>query len=50
MSKEEIYIIANYALRAIVFICVTVAAIYFKSVGVLWWYIVPLLMSITIKF
>lgn len=49
MGKDEIFIIANYAYRAVIFICVTIAAIYFKSVGVLWWYIVPLLMSINIK-
>lgn len=43
------FIVANYACRAVAFICVTVAAIYFNNAGVLWWYIVPLLMSISVK-
>lgn len=41
--------IAHCVVRAVAFICVTVAAMYFQKVSVLWWYIAPLLMELSCK-
>ena len=39
----------NAALRSVAFVCITVAAIYFESASILWWYIVPALMGLSAK-
>lgn len=39
----------NSILRVIAFICITVAAIYFGKVGILWFYLVPMFMGIEYK-
>lgn len=39
----------NSILRAIAFICITVAAIHFGKVGILWFYLVPMFMGIEYK-
>lgn len=36
----------NCILRAIAFICITVAAIHFGKIGVLWFYLGPIFMSL----
>ena len=38
--------IAHCITRAIAFVCVTIAAIYFQKASVLWWYLAPLLMEL----
>ena len=35
--------------RMVAFICITICAIYFQRVGVLWWYIVPFLMGVSFE-
>lgn len=44
MSYEK-FLICNTIVRSVAFICITFAATYFRDSGLLWWYIVPLLMS-----
>jgi hypothetical protein len=39
----------NSLLRAVAFICITIAAIQFNKVGILWFYLVPLFMGIEYK-
>ena len=39
----------NSILRAVAFICITVAAIHFGKVGILWFYLVPMFMGIEYK-
>lgn len=35
--------------RIVAFVCVTIAAICFQKVSVLWWYILPALMSCSVE-
>lgn len=37
----------NCSLRAVAFICITIAAMYFKEIGILWWYLLPAFMSLS---
>ena len=37
----------NAVLRSVAFVCITVAAIYFESAGILWWYLVPAFMGLS---
>lgn len=39
------FLICNAIVRSVAFICITLATIYFQQPSLLWWYIVPLLMS-----
>lgn len=39
----------NAVLRSVAFVCITAAAVYFKSTSILWWYIVPALMGLSTK-
>jgi len=45
MSFNTVHLF-NSILRAVAFICITVAAIHFGKVGVLWFYLVPMFMGI----
>ena len=42
-------IIGSMIARCVAFVCVTYAAIAFGNARLLWWYIVPLLMSVSLK-
>ena len=42
---SKTFLICSVIVRSIAFICITLAAIYFKRPSLLWWYVVPLLMS-----
>ena len=33
-------------IRSVAFICITFIAAYFQRVGILWWYIVPVLIAV----
>ena len=46
MDDFKIIYICNCILRAVAFICITTAAIYFLKTSLLWWYIVPALMGL----
>lgn len=35
-------LICDAIVKSVAFICITLAAIYFKQPSLLWWYIVPL--------
>ena len=37
----------NCSLRAVAFICITIAAIYFKEIDILWWYLLPAFMALS---
>lgn len=50
MSNFKVMFICNAIVRAIAFICVTVAAIQFNKIGVLWFYLIPLCMGIDYKY
>lgn len=39
----------NSILRAVAFICITVAAIHFDKASILWFYLVPMFMGIGYK-
>lgn len=39
----------NSILRVIAFICITVAAIHFGKIGILWFYLVPMFMGVEYK-
>ena len=39
----------NYICRAIAFVCITLAAMFFNSRWVLCWYLVPLFMDVSVK-
>lgn len=39
----------NSILRVIAFICITVAAIHFGKIGILWFYLVPMFMGAEYK-
>lgn len=41
--------IFNYITRTIVFICITIASIYFQKPSILWFYLLPALMGISTK-
>lgn len=49
MKSLNTLIICNFLLRCVAFICITVAAIQFDKVGVLWFYLVPFLMTVDYK-
>ena len=42
--NQKIFLICNAIVRSVVFICITLAAIYFQQPDLLWWYIILLLM------
>lgn len=37
----------NALMRSVAFVCITIAAVCFKSTAILWWYIVPALLGIS---
>ena len=39
------YFICNAIVRVAAFVCVTLAAMHFNNMHLLWWYVVPLLMG-----
>ena len=39
----------SYISRIVAFVCITVAAIYFQNASLLWWYICPMLMGVSVK-
>lgn len=41
MNNVKIVMIANTVIKSVAFICITVAAIWFKMPVLLWWYLVP---------
>lgn len=43
---NKIYI-ANYICRAVAFVCITVATIYFQKPSLLWWYLLPFFMGLS---
>ena len=43
------FLICNMIVRIVAFICITFAAVHFERASLLWWYIVPLLMSPSIS-
>ena len=43
--KIHLILICNAIVQAVAFISITAAAVLLNSPGVLWWYIVPLLMA-----
>lgn len=45
----ETFLICSTIVRSIAFICITFTATHFQNPNLLWWYIVPLLMSPVIK-
>ena len=49
MKKFEGIYMWNCILRAVAFVCITTASIYFGKVGILWFYLVPMLMGIEYK-
>lgn len=42
---KKLFLITNCIARCVAFVCITGAAIYFGKGAILFWYIVPLLMS-----
>ena len=36
---------SNVIVFSLLFICITIAAIYFQKVGILWWYVLPALIA-----
>ena len=38
--------VAEVIIFSVMVICITVSAIYFQSVGILWWYILPCVIGI----
>lgn len=46
---NKIFLICNAIVRIVAFVCITYAALYLHKPGLLWWYIVPLLMSPSIN-
>ena len=42
---NKTFLICNVVVRIVAFICITYAALYLRNPKLLWWYIVPLLMS-----
>lgn len=49
MSNFKVLFICNALVRVAAFICITVAAIFFNKVGVLWFYLVPMFMAMEYK-
>lgn len=50
MSNLKLFIICNCIAVVVAFVCVTIASMHFEKAGILWWYIVPMLMSsLTVK-
>ena len=37
----------NALLRSVAFVCITVAAVFFESTSILWWYLVPAFMGLS---
>ena len=50
-ENKAVFLIVMFAhlTRIIAFICITIAAIYFQKVSILWWYLLPALMSCSVK-
>ena len=46
MKAFQIVYMWNCLLRAVAFICITAASIYFNKIGILWFYLVPMFMGI----
>ena len=46
MKDFQIVYMWNSILRAVAFICITVAAIHFGKISILWFYLVPMFMGI----
>ena len=52
MSENKAAIIMvffTHLTTIVAFVCITIAAIYFQKVSVLWWYILPALMDCSVK-
>lgn len=45
MNTKKLFIIGSTIVRIVAFICITYAAIYFDKASILWWYILPTIMS-----
>ena len=37
---------AEIIICSVLFVCITIASIYFQRAGILWWYILPCLIAI----
>jgi hypothetical protein len=48
MNNTKTFLICHAIVRCIAFICITIAAIYFQKISVLWWYLVPACMGVSI--
>ena len=46
---QKTFLICNAIVRSVAFACITFVAIHFENANILWWYILPLLMSPTIE-
>ena len=44
VSKVFLY---NALMRSVAFVCITIAAVCFKSTSILWWYLVPALTGLS---
>ena len=49
MKDFQIVYMWNSLLRAVAFICITAAAIYFNKISILWFYLMPMFMGIDYK-
>ena len=49
-NKAAVIMVAvTNATRAVAFVCITIAAIYFQSASLLWWYLLPALMGCSVE-
>lgn len=49
MKDFKIVYLWNSILRAIAFVCITISAMHFNKIGILWFYIIPLFMGVEYK-
>ena len=49
MKEFKFVYLWNSILRAIAFVCITVAAIHFNTISILWFYLLPAFMGIEYK-
>ena len=48
-NSNNVLIVLHYLTMIALVICITVAAIHFEKIGILWWYILPGLNGITLS-
>jgi hypothetical protein len=52
MSENKaavIMVFLSFLFRIVAFVCITIAAIYFQNALLLWWYILPSIMSCKVE-